>query len=356
MNSALSPSIKVVQREEELDTVRAAYLESSLPQPLVVLAFATFDRTSLALRSALELEIATNHVTAAMVSLDVDNDVVQDYAVDELNMTLVPAIDILNKGSVMMRLRGGNCTVVRVLDLLKQIQIDGVREGYSRTVTSAAGGCCPPKSENAGGTVTSAAGGCCPPKSENAGGTVTSAAGGCCPPKSEDAGGCCVSVDASLNGYSFEDIAKAGSANLGLGCGNPLSFANLQKGETVVDLGSGAGIDVFIGAADVGPTGRAIGVDMTPEMLTKARALKAEKGIQNAEFRLGEIENLPLADNSADCIISNCVINLSPDKSRVFEECFRVLKRGGRVCICDVVMREGKTLPDDLRTAQSLAC
>jgi len=337
MNSALSPSIKVVQREEELDTVRAAYLESSLPQPLVVLAFATFDRTSLALRSALELEIATNHVTAAMVSLDVDNDVVQDYAVDELNMTLVPAIDILNKGSVMMRLRGGNCTVVRVLDLLKQIQIDGVREGYSRTVTSAAGGCCPPKSENAGGT-------------------VTSAAGGCCPPKSEDAGGCCVSVDASLNGYSFEDIAKAGSANLGLGCGNPLSFANLQKGETVVDLGSGAGIDVFIGAADVGPTGRAIGVDMTPEMLTKARALKAEKGIQNAEFRLGEIENLPLADNSADCIISNCVINLSPDKSRVFEECFRVLKRGGRVCICDVVMREGKTLPDDLRTAQSLAC
>ena len=318
MNSALSPSIKVVQREEELDTVRAAYLESSLPQPLVVLAFATFDRTSLALRSALELEIATNHVTAAMVSLDVDNDVVQDYAVDELNMTLVPAIDILNKGSVMMRLRGGNCTVVRVLDLLKQIQIDGVREGYSRTVTSAAGGCCPPKSE--------------------------------------DAGGCCVSVDASLNGYSFEDIAKAGSANLGLGCGNPLSFANLQKGETVVDLGSGAGIDVFIGAADVGPTGRAIGVDMTPEMLTKARALKAEKGIQNAEFRLGEIENLPLADNSADCIISNCVINLSPDKSRVFEECFRVLKRGGRVCICDVVMREGKTLPDDLRTAQSLAC
>jgi len=337
MNSALSPSIKVVQREEELDTVRAAYLESSLPQPLVVLAFATFDRTSLALRSALELEIATNHVTAAMVSLDVDNDVVQDYAVDELNMTLVPAIDILNKGSVMMRLRGGNCTVVRVLDLLKQIQIDGVREGY-------------------GGTVTSAAGGCCPPKSEDAGGTVTSAAGGCCPPKSEDAGGCCVSVDASLNGYSFEDIAKAGSANLGLGCGNPLSFANLQKGETVVDLGSGAGIDVFIGAADVGPTGRAIGVDMTPEMLTKARALKAEKGIQNAEFRLGEIENLPLADNSADCIISNCVINLSPDKSRVFEECFRVLKRGGRVCICDVVMREGKTLPDDLRTAQSLAC
>ena len=337
MNSALSPSIKVVQREEELDTVRAAYLESSLPQPLVVLAFATFDRTSLALRSALELEIATNHVTAAMVSLDVDNDVVQDYAVDELNMTLVPAIDILNKGSVMMRLRGGNCTVVRVLDLLKQIQIDGVREGYSRTVTSAAGGCCPPKSENAGGT-------------------VTSAAGGCCPPKSEDAGGCCVSVDASLNGYSFEDIAKAGSANLGLGCGNPLSFANLQKGETVVDLGSGAGIDVFIGAADVGPTGRAIGVDMTPETLTKARALKAEKGIQNAEFRLGEIENLPLADNSADCIISNCVINLSPDKSRVFEECFRVLKRGGRVCICDVVMREGKTLPDDLRTAQSLAC
>ena len=337
MNSALSPSIKVVQREEELDTVRAAYLESSLPQPLVVLAFATFDRTSLALRSALELEIATNHVTAAMVSLDVDNDVVQDYAVDELNMTLVPAIDILNKGSVMMRLRGGNCTVVRVLDLLKQIQIDGVREGYSRTVTSAAGGCCPPKSEDAGGT-------------------VTSAAGGCCPPKSEDAGGCCVSVDASLNGYSFEDIAKAGSANLGLGCGNPLSFANLQKGETVVDLGSGAGIDVFIGAADVGPTGRAIGVDMTPEMLTKARALKAEKGIQNAEFRLGEIENLPLADNSADCIISNCVINLSPDKSRVFEECFRVLKRGGRVCICDVVMREGKTLPDDLRTAQSLAC
>ena len=142
---------------------------------------------------------------------------------------------------------------------------------------------------------------------------------------------CCVSVDPSLIGYTPEQILAAGKdSNLGLGCGNPLSFANLQKGETVVDLGSGAGIDCFLAAGPVGRTGTVIGVDMTPEMVHKARSNATGRGAaaSRVSFRLGEIENLPVADGAADCVMSNCVINLSPDKGRVFREIHRILRDG----------------------------
>lgn len=168
-------------------------------------------------------------------------------------------------------------------------------------------------------------------------------------------GCCCGTSDpeklAAAIGYTKAELETLpDGANMGLSCGNPTAIADLRPGQVVLDLGSGGGFDVFIAARKVGPSGRAIGVDMTPEMLSKARSgisvFTAKTGLSNIEFRLGEIEHLPVADSSVDVVISNCVINLSPEKQQVWNEIARVLKPGGRVCVSDLALKQ--PLPDEL--------
>ncbi len=163
-------------------------------------------------------------------------------------------------------------------------------------------------------------------------------------------------LQAKVIGYSTEDLEHVPEeAIMGLGCGNPTAIADLQAGEVVLDLGSGAGVDVFLAANKVGPTGRVIGVDMTEEMVDKAKSIARDHGYHNVEFRLGEIEKLPVEDESVDAIISNCVINLSPDKSKVFREAYRALKPGGRLTVSDIVS-EG-ALPNEIKSdSNAWAC
>jgi len=172
-------------------------------------------------------------------------------------------------------------------------------------------------------------------------------------------GGCCGApinpVASEKLGYGADDLATVpDEADLGVGCGNPTAMAGLRAGETVLDLGSGGGLDCFLAAKAVGPEGQVIGIDMTPEMISKARANADKGGYAQVEFRLGEIEHLPVADATADVVLSNCVINLSPDKGQVFREAFRTLKPGGRLHVSDVV--ETDPLPKHLKDDERLTC
>jgi len=179
-------------------------------------------------------------------------------------------------------------------------------------------------------------------------GNIAKTSGGC------GGGSCCSKANQTAQlqsgqmGYSKDEMKQApDGSNLGLGCGNPVAIASLKQGEVVLDLGSGAGFDAFLAASRVGDTGRVIGVDMTNEMLEKARENAKKGGYSNVEFKKGDIENLPVENNSVNVIISNCVINLAPSKEKVFKEVYRVLKTGGRLMVSDVVLI--KPLPDELK-------
>lgn len=187
---------------------------------------------------------------------------------------------------------------------------------------------------------------CCDP-ADNFPESDTKSSCGCGTPESS------IKQMSTTMGYSKEDMDNVPEgANMGLGCGNPVALASLKTGETVVDLGSGGGFDCFLAAKEVGKTGRVIGVDMTPEMVSKARKNAKAAKTSNVEFRLGEIEHLPVADNSADIVMSNCVINLSPDKQGVYRDVFRVLKPGGRLSISDVLATA--PLPEKMRNDLNL--
>ncbi|MFC1461088.1 arsenite methyltransferase [Verrucomicrobiota bacterium] len=182
--------------------------------------------------------------------------------------------------------------------------------------------------------------------------SIATKGGSCCATSSSCCGSSSAEDLAKEIGYSDEELAALpDGANMGLSCGNPTALASLKPGEVVLDLGSGGGFDVFIAARKVGPTGQAIGIDMTPEMISKARrnelSFRKQTGLANVEFRLGEIEHLPAADKSVDVVISNCVINLSPDKSQVWREIARVLKPRGRAAVSDIALL--RPLPEAIR-------
>lgn len=176
---------------------------------------------------------------------------------------------------------------------------------------------------------------------------ITTVSGGCCGPKPAEFDPEAVGRYVKLAGYTKEDLASAPESATTFGCGNPVSFIEVTPGQTVLDLGSGAGLDLILASRKVGPTGKVIGLDMTPEMITVCRRNLELAGIANAEVRFGEMEQMPVANSEVDWIISNCVINLSPEKTRVFAECYRVLKPGGRMLVSDIVTSE---LPESIRT------
>mmetsp|Transcript_26537 Transcript_26537/g.40167 ORF Transcript_26537/g.40167 Transcript_26537/m.40167 type:complete len:343 (+) Transcript_26537:234-1262(+) len=285
-----------------------------------------------------------------------ESDELEEAAI-ELGLKAIPSFQIYSKGVLTITSdEGSEVTASKIQGSLSKVE----SSCCPQLTSNGSSGCCPPNNISAVA--------CCPnPDSlqpTDAADVLKLVSTSYANTVNKNGDGCCVSGDPNLNAYDIEELIKAGAkdANLGLGCGNPLTFSCLKAGETVVDLGSGAGIDCFLASQKVGVNGKVIGVDMTPDMLSTARANAKKRVVEdptrhdNVQFRLGEIEHLPIADKSVDCVISNCVINLSPNKPQVFHEIYRILKDGGRIAISDVVNRPDIEIPDRLKTAEALAC
>ena len=336
--------IRHARDDEDISSIRGEVSESPVSLVVAVASFAPRSKALIAGIQKLESDYESgtccgpsDAAKPCVVVIETDQtDELEDLAI-ELGLNDVPSYQIYRNGAIFS-----------ASEKAADVTIDKIRNQLKAAATIAGANGCPPSKSS-----------CCPDQSpptdaseilafvqEKYANTVNGEEG------------CCVSVQPELLGYSQEQIIKAGKdSNLGLGCGNPMNFANIQKGETVVDLGSGAGIDCFLAADYVGEEGNVIGIDMTPDMLKRARENASRRGTtKQVQFRLGEIEHLPVADNTVDVVISNCVINLSHDKPQVFREIYRILKQGGRVAISDVVVRPDKVIPQSLKTAEALAC
>jgi 2-polyprenyl-3-methyl-5-hydroxy-6-metoxy-1,4-benzoquinol methylase len=356
MSPTPTGGIHYLDDDAEVDDVRTQIAGSSLTLVLAVASFVPKCKSLLAAITSLveteeknEQEPPARPSPLVLVIQTDEADELEELAI-EMGLNDVPSYQIYGSGGRLITSsdEGDAVTIEAIGNGLKMATV------LSSGGTIGIGGCCPPGSNPAV---------CCPSGS----GTDTAPSDpndvrrlvqqSYAATVNNESGGCCVSVDPAKVGYTPEQILKAGKdANLGLGCGNPMGFANVTKGETVLDLGSGAGVDCFLAADEVGDGGFVIGVDMTPDMIHKARSNAVNRKTNNVEFRLGEIEYLPVADNTVDCVVSNCVINLSPDKPQVFREIYRILKKGGRVAVSDVVIRPQKIIPDRLKTAEALAC